>query len=63
VLLAAELLELLEPLELQAARPAARARPAVATEAVTVALRKRRVLAVCREFSSIVVPSTSLSTV
>jgi hypothetical protein len=63
LLAAAEALALLEPLELQAARPAARARPAVATEVVTVTVRQLWVLAACRGFSCIVVPSTSLSTV
>jgi hypothetical protein len=58
VLVAAGLLELL-----QAARPAARARPAVATDAVAPAVRQLRVLVLLREFSCIVVPSTSLSTV
>jgi hypothetical protein len=48
---------------LQAARPAARARPAVATDAVAPAVRQLRVLVLLREFSCIVVPSTSLSTV
>jgi hypothetical protein len=48
---------------LQAARPAATARPAVATDAVAPAVRQLRVLVLLREFSCIVVPSTSLSTV
>jgi hypothetical protein len=55
------LVELLELL--QAARPAARARPAVATDAVAPAFRQLRVLVLLREFSCIVMPSTSLSTV
>jgi hypothetical protein len=57
-LLVAGLLELL-----QAASPAARARPAVATDAVAPAVRQLGVLVLLREFSCIIVPSTSLSTV
>jgi hypothetical protein len=54
------------PALLQAASPAARARPAVATDAVPAAVRQPRVpvvLVLGEEFSCIVVPSTSLSTV
>src|SRR5450756_418592 len=53
---AAELLELLH-----AARPAARARPAVATDAVAPAFRQFLAVALFGEFSCIFVPSTSLS--